>query len=723
MFQPHNFMLLPTMSCQGKCVYCFGPNKGPVMDDETADRAVEFIFRIAPGNGKVHITFHGGEPLLAPVSWYRRVLPQLRARFGRRLRLSVQSNLLALSDEMLALIEEYEIAVGTSVDGYAEMCDAQRGAGYFEKNAASRKRLAERGVSSGGICTFTPEFIDRESVQKVFRSFHKPFSLHGSVPSLGSAPTEYNLTTDGMKTLLLNGYDVYRENIAENRITTIDSMARGCLEDRGGTCTFFDCLGTFAAIAADGGVYSCQRFCGHEEYCLGSVNDDLTEEQILESAAYRLLRRQQDGTKAACADCRHYAYCKGGCLYNALSAGADKDPYCEAYKAVFDRISLDMAMEMGHVLLGEKTAAPVLSMAGDQPHPYDRKRDELRLQSAIEYGKKGGYSSVRQSVLHPENHLNKLYLHLTFDCPLRCPHCYAEGGQRKMTELSASAFFAIIRDGAEARFRSVVLTGGEPLAYGGFDELLTRLDSFDRKGTKLILRSSFGFPIPDDRLKHICEVFDEIVVSVDGDEKSHDARRGRGRYRQTASNLETAVQMGFAEKLGICATMERDLCDGAEGEAVCELAERLRITKVRFRPILPLGRGKDAKQESYHLCSEEKMQLDDFHPRFSCGLGQNLYVEPNGDAYPCYAWCEKEKLLGNLGQITLSELLSKGELYEYCRHDVDTNEKCKTCEVRYLCGGICKAWVKDRQNIDSGDFDCTARKEYFLRIVETKREN
>ena len=117
------------------------------------------------------------------------------------------------------------------------------------------------------------------------------------------------------------------------------------------------------------------------------------------------------------------------------------------------------------------------------------------------------------------------------------------------------------------------------------------------------------------------------------------------------------------------------------------------------------------------------MQLDDFHLRFSCGLGQNLYVEPNGDAYPCYAWCEKEKLLGNLGQITLFELLSKGELYEYCRHNVDTNEKCKTCEVRYLCGGICKAWVKDKHNIDSGDFDCTARKEYFLRIVETKREN
>jgi len=42
----------------------------------------------------------------------------------------------------------------------------------------------------------------------------------------------------------------------------------------------------------------------------------------------------------------------------------------------------------------------------------------------------------------------------------------------------------------------------------------------------------------------------------------------------------------------------------------------------------------------------------------------------------------------------------------------------RTCEVRYLCGGICKAWVKDKHNIDSGDFDCTARKEYYTKIAQ-----
>ena len=118
------------------------------------------------------------------------------------------------------------------------------------------------------------------------------------------------------------------------------------------------------------------------------------------------------------------------------------------------------------------------------------------------------------------------------------------------------------------------------------------------------------------------------------------------------------------------------------------------------------------------LCSEEALLPEEFHIRHTCGLGQNLYVMPDGRAYPCYAWCSEDKLLGNLAREDLTELLSRGTLYEYCSHDVDSNEKCKSCEVRYLCGGICKAWVRDRENVESGDFDCEDRKAFFIQMAK-----
>jgi uncharacterized protein len=278
-------------------------------------------------------------------------------------------------------------------------------------------------------------------------------------------------------------------------------------------------------------------------------------------------------------------------------------------------------------------------------------------------------------------------------------------------------FAAIIQEAADRGFHCVVITGGEPLVYGGFDKLCQLLEKTERKGTKLILRTSFGFPIPEERMKLLGGLFDEIVISVDGDREAHNARRGEGRYETTVYNLERAVNLGYAEKLGLSAVLTSEQAEGASGKSVRDLAHRLQIGKVRFRPMLPMGRGKDAEQEQWQLCSEELEVSEDFRLRYTCGLGQNLYVEPDGTAFPCYAWCAPDKKLGDLSKETLSELLDRGELFEYCRHDVDTNEKCRTCEVRYLCGGICKAWVNDRENVDSGDFDCSSRKKHFLQLT------
>jgi uncharacterized protein len=43
------------------------------------------------------------------------------------------------------------------------------------------------------------------------------------------------------------------------------------------------------------------------------------------------------------------------------------------------------------------------------------------------------------------------------------------------------------------------------------------------------------------------------------------------------------------------------------------------------------------------------------------------------------------------------------------------------CGVRYLCGGMRKAWVSDKRNIDGGGFDCAARKaalEYLAGLLK-----
>lgn len=686
------------------------------MSHDTALKTIDFIEETAPRDEMIHLTFHGGEPLLAGEDFYAFLLPLLFKRFGRRIRLSVQTNLWAMTDSFAELFRKYRVMVGTSIDGGRDMCDSQRGEGCYERTSKGMEILKNHRVSTGVICTFAAQ--NAGQAMRVFRESTMPYSIHGAVRTIGAPPDAMTVSAAQMEQILLDSYEAYRADPAHGRITTIDAMVKGAFENKGCTCTFFDCLGAFAAIAPDGSVYSCQRFCGLEEYCLGNIYDRLTEQDIINSSAFQRLRAAEDRKQAACAGCSHFSCCMGGCLYNALAVQAKKDPYCKAYRSLFDQSGFDMAMEMGSIMLGRKAETPVLAMAGDQPHPFRKRLSERQMKKAAELGRSAEpYAAQHLRNPYPENSLNKLYLHVTFSCPLRCPHCYAEGGEQRVRELPAERFASIVQEAADQGFRSVVITGGEPLAYPEFHRLCELLKNTDRKGTRLVLRSSFGFPIDEPVMKTLCGLFDEIVVSVDGDRQTHDARRGEGRYDQTVANLKKAVGLGMAEKLGLAATLSREQAEGAAGDSVRELAANLKITKIRFRPVLPLGRAGGAKQESWQLCSEEMDIPNDFYLRHSCGLGQNLYVRPDGESYPCYAWCAPEKLLGRLGEESLSALLGRGELYTYCQHDVDSNEKCRSCEVRYLCGGICKAWVHDKQNIDSGDFDCTERKRYFQQLV------
>jgi uncharacterized protein len=82
------------------------------------------------GQDGLEITFHGGEPLVPGVQFYRMALPVLRQGLApRRVQFAMQSNLWLLTDELCDLFREYSVSLGTSLDGPEEINDSQRGHG------------------------------------------------------------------------------------------------------------------------------------------------------------------------------------------------------------------------------------------------------------------------------------------------------------------------------------------------------------------------------------------------------------------------------------------------------------------------------------------------------------------------------------------------------------------------------------------------------------------
>jgi len=733
------------------------------MSPEAMESALDFIASIAAQTRqrKVKVTFHGGEPLVAGHALWREGLDGLRERFGPQgYEVGLQSNLWLLDDEFCELFSEHRVDVGTSLDGPEAITDVQRGPGYFDRTMRGIRLAEAYGIRIGCIATFTPASARQwRRVFDFFLSERLGFSIHAAVPPVDAKDGRHAIAPEQYGRLLCDMLDYYVEHRRQIAVSSLDQMCQGLGCGEGKVCTFRDCLGMFLAIGPGGDVYPCQRFCGRPSFRLGNLKDGAALDDLFDGPAARRIRDRQDRVHEACDSCPHLDYCRGGCPYNAW-AGSDRvrDPYCPAYRATFDHIQGRLLEEMasernieaiaarpyngrGHPLLRE---GRLIELAREGPHPSHIGRIAKRIVAAVELARgpdldavaarlvKIGICHSQQSALvslaglkrrlEPRpGLLNNLYVHVTFGCQLNCTHCYAraDAQSRQQGEMPVEAVASLVRQAKDVGFRQVVITGGEPLVYCQRERLLDALCESRSWASpmNLVLRTNLAMPLCGKDLRGIGMAVDRVVVSIDGERQTHDARRGKGSYSAAVANLERYIEIAAdvpnAGEVSLAAVMQSTDIQGEPGEAVRGLAARLGIRRVRFRPLLPLGRAADwgDPPTSEALAAHtDPMELirGSFQPVASCGLGQNLYVEPSGDSFPCYAYHQPHSYLGNAMQFGLNSVLESAGFQDLSGHNVDTNLKCCRCEVRYLCGGACRAWGRrsTQYNLDATPPDC-----------------
>lgn len=751
-YRPH-FMIVPSLSCPAACSYCFGPNDGPMMDVPAALRTLDFMESIVEetGQNRVRITLHGGEPLAAGHAVVEALVAGAYHRFASLgCSIAIQSNLWLLDDRYCELFTKYGVSVSTSLDGPDDINRLQRGEGYSDRTLRGIELARSHGLHPGCIATFTS--LSAPDWRRVFDDFlsrGQQFCMHPCVASIGRK-TGFELMPEQYAALFHELLDRYLEKRKDIRIETIDQICQGVALGHGKVCTFQDCFGMFLSVDPTGDIYGCQRFAGRQDYRLGNIAERPTMKDLASSDGAQRLLRRESLIAEKCSECQHFSYCKGGCPYNSLAAGApdSPDPYCEAYKTMFslvrDRLHQEMVSdenqkaiselgpaEKGHPLL---RTGPLISLVREHLHPYhtantarkivaayelaagpDLPAAALRLATAGVYPAEDAAFTALTSLwnsIQPGEMLNKLYLHVTWNCQLQCSHCYASAVSNANTSvMNASAIAALVRDGAKCGFREIVLTGGEPLLRSDRAELLRMLQTlrWEIKPAMLVLRTNFAMPLSCCEHNLLAMAFDEIVVSVDGNREGHDLRRGTGAYDKTVANLEEYVSAiryrpgakeTRAAKLSLSATMQADQVNGSQGRAVKDLGNRLGMVRVKFRPLLPLGRalrsGERIEQEALysHLSPLERIESG-FRPVASCGIGQNLYVEPDGEAYPCYSYHPEQSFLGSVFVDGLEKIVTGERFCSLRSHTVDTNPGCSCCSYRYLCGGACRAWARE----------------------------
>ncbi|EEW0859284.1 ATP-binding cassette domain-containing protein [Escherichia coli] len=115
-----------SFQCNLKCDYCFYLEKESQfthekwMDDSTLK---EFIKQyIAASGNQVYFTWQGGEPTLAGLDFFRKVIHyQQRYAGQKRIFNALQTNGILLNNEWCAFLKEHEFLVGISIDGPQEL--------------------------------------------------------------------------------------------------------------------------------------------------------------------------------------------------------------------------------------------------------------------------------------------------------------------------------------------------------------------------------------------------------------------------------------------------------------------------------------------------------------------------------------------------------------------------------------------------------------------------
>jgi uncharacterized protein len=290
------------------------------MSDETLERFVTQYIAASPGP-EVSFVWHGGEPTLAGLDFYRRVV-ELQARHlppGWTAWNNLQTNGVLLDDEWCAFLAGHRFDVGVSIDGTRAIHDAgrpdPRGRGSYQAAVTAVRRLQAHGVQPDLLCTVTDA------------TTRAPLAVYRSLRALGTGwlqfiPVLGHVDGEAYGDFLGAIFDEWVYNdLGRTEVQLFAETARLLAGGTAGVCWLAPTCGRALVVEADGSVYSCDHFV-NPAHRLGDVaTADLGD--LARSPRQRAFGDAKRTLPAQCRQCPWLTLCRGGCPKDRLPDGVN----------------------------------------------------------------------------------------------------------------------------------------------------------------------------------------------------------------------------------------------------------------------------------------------------------------------------------------------------------------------------------------------------------------
>ncbi|MBD3282483.1 MAG: SPASM domain-containing protein [Candidatus Portnoybacteria bacterium] len=339
-------------ACNLKCLYCYmngimrSQHKAQLMDDSTLYCLIDFF---CSKQKHVEFIWHGGEPLLAGLDFFKRAMFYQKAwtKSGKKIENSIQTNATLITKEWASFFRENGFSVGVSLDGPQKMHDVMRRSrsgkcGSFDSAMNGIAILKDAGVFKGiSCCVSTVNHSFPEEVLDFFISQDIKSIKFLRVKGQDQQGNFYkgSITSDQYVDFLLAIFRKWLEiDDPELEILDIKSVVDILLGGSFRECVYMGECYNYVTVYSDGSIYACDALAQYDFLNFGNVkNFNYSSLNFSKFVDFVKLQRN------SCKKCNWFKVCRGGCLQDrtlkAITNQVVSNASCDSLKRFYSKIA------------------------------------------------------------------------------------------------------------------------------------------------------------------------------------------------------------------------------------------------------------------------------------------------------------------------------------------------------------------------------------------------
>ena len=394
--KPLYVMLKPAGAhCNLACKYCYYLEKNNLyqnshrhlMSDEMLEQFTREYIE-AQTMPQVLFTWHGGEPLMRSIDFYKKALAlQKKYSHGKQIDNVIQTNGTLLTDEWCEFFAKNHWLVGISIDGPQEYHDHYRmtpaGKPSWEKVMQGISLLKKHRVEWNAMAVvnaynaehpleFYHFFRDNGCQYLQFTPIVERLTEHEDGRTLASLAddreiplADASVTPQQWGNFLCTIFDDWvRHDVGKTFVEIFDCTLANWMGVLPGICAYSKECGHAGVIEHNGDVYSCDHFV-FPEYKLGNIREQSLIDMLYGEKQQAFSRLKHTSLPRQCKECDMEFACHGECPKNRF----EKDKYgepglnylCQGYYQYYTHVSPYMDF-MKRELLAQRPPANIMNV-------------------------------------------------------------------------------------------------------------------------------------------------------------------------------------------------------------------------------------------------------------------------------------------------------------------------------------------------------------------------